>query len=273
MEEEKKEQEPKGTGEKSLSWEFQPGDILQLAEAYRKDGLCDQAIAIIRSGLAKMPEPLSARLLLGRCYLEKEMIAEAKEELEAVVRGIEECLPVYKLLSQVYLREKNVDKALEALRKALFFTPAEEAPSPKLTPLEMNLLQRGSRPPFVTPPVQSQEPQGVIFGETKQEPPKAERPKEEKPKEEKEDGSRKTPIQTDTLAEIFIKQGHPSKALGIYQEILTREPENPEIRQKVEALQRKLENEGKAAQKEGKVIHRLQQWLDVVSTTEGPASP
>ncbi|MCX5907059.1 MAG: tetratricopeptide repeat protein [Deltaproteobacteria bacterium] len=233
--------------------------MLQLAESYRSEGDCEQAIAIIRSGLAKMPEPLAARLLLGRCYLEKDLIPEAKEELERVVKGIEECLPVYKLLSQVYLREKNVDKALEALRKALFFSSAEEAPSKKVTPLEMGLLRGGSRPPFVTPPIQSQE---AIPAEASLEP----------PVQEKAEASRKAPIQTDTLAEIFIKQGHLGKALATYQEILTREPENPVIREKVKALQKKLAEEGKEKKGE-RALGRMQQWLEVVAKKVESLSP
>ena len=62
------------------------------------------------------------------------MPAEAKIELEKVSTIIEECLPVYKLLSKVYVHErKDVDKALEAVRRALYFT-SQEVSRKKPTP-------------------------------------------------------------------------------------------------------------------------------------------
>ena len=185
------------------------------------------------------------------------MFAEAKEELEIVARGIEECLSVYKLLSQVYLQEKDVDKALEVLRKTLFFQTAEEAVSQKVTPLEKGLLQRGSA--FITPPV----PQAV--------PPPAAPARGPSPEEggtkEKEEGT-KAVIQTDTLADIYIKQGHLDRALSVYQEILNREPENATAREKYESLKKSMEKAVKAEALK-KVQGKLERWLAVVSTREG----
>jgi predicted Zn-dependent protease len=231
--------------------ELSLAEFMAAGEQYFAQGKYDEAIAASREYLARRPDALSPRLFLGRCYLEKEMNGEAKAELESVVRSIEECLSVYKILSQVYLKEKDVDKALEALRKALFFSSAEEPSSKRITPLEMGLLQRDSPSAFVTPPIQVAEAQGSG--------PAA------------ETALRKTPIQTDTLAEIYIKQGHLQKALSIYQEILAREPENASWREKVETLKGKLEGEGKKEGKE-KVLRRLQSWLGAVEK-KTPTAP
>ncbi len=126
--------------------------FIQLAEALRVQGQYDEAIQACKEGLQKMPDALPGRLLLGRCYLEKGMFTQAREELELVAQVVEECLPVYKLLSKVYLEEKDVDKALEVLRKTLYFPAPEEGRSKQVTPLEMGLIHRGQRPPFSTPP-------------------------------------------------------------------------------------------------------------------------
>jgi tetratricopeptide (TPR) repeat protein len=125
--------------------------FLPLAESLRLQGQYDEAIEILKGGLERKPDALPARLLLGRCYLEKGWIPQAKEELERVAREIEECFSVYRILSQVYLQAKDVDKALEALRKTLCFQAAEEGGSRKVTPLEMGLFHGSSRPPFATP--------------------------------------------------------------------------------------------------------------------------
>lgn len=253
MTEENQVQEPgkNGADLKKRMAELSVAEFMAAGEQYFAQGNYDEAIAISREYLAQRPDALSPRLFLGRCYLEKEMNGEAKAELERVVQAIEECLSVYKILSQVYLKEKDVDKALEALRKALFFSSLEEPSSKRITPLEMGLLQRGSPSAFVTPPIQAAEAQ--------------------RQESSAETAPRKTPIQTDTLAEIYIKQGHLQRALSIYQEILAREPENSSWREKVETLKRKLEGEGMKEGKE-KVLRRLQSWLGAVEKKTPSAS-
>jgi tetratricopeptide (TPR) repeat protein len=231
------------------------GLFVQWAETLRLQGKYDDAIQACKEGLEKMPDALPGRLLLGRCYLEKRMFAEARGELEIVAQVVEECLPVYKLLSQVYLEEKNVDKALEVLRKTLYFPAPEEGKSKKVTPLEMGLLHRGPRPPFATPPPLQ-----------KPAPPPQRPATEEKPaeKEEEEEASQ-PPIPTDTLADIYLKQGHLDRALGVYQDILARDPRNGGVKEKYEALRKRIEKTQKAEAGK-KVRANLEKWLAVVSS-------
>jgi predicted Zn-dependent protease len=229
--------------------------FIQEAESLRLQKKYDQAIQTCQEGLKKTPEALSGRLILGRCYLESGRVPEARKELEKVAQAVEECLSVYKILAQVYLEEKNVDKALEALRKTLLFPGAEEGPSKKVTPLEMGLLHRGgSRPPFATPPAFQMEP------------PKAVEPAEIKTPPE-EDPSAKVAIQTDTLAEIYIKQGHLDRALSVYQDILARDPQNAAAREKFESLKERMVKKEREESHQ-KVQGRLEKWLTVVSSRD-----
>jgi tetratricopeptide (TPR) repeat protein len=208
---------------------FSSNAFIQLAEAYRLQGRYEEAIETCQKGLAKMPDSLPGRLLLGKCYLEKSMIAEAREELEKVAAGIEECFSVYKLLSQVYLHQQNVDKALETLKKSLYL------PGPNL--------------PLATPRVDLQ----ATLSET------VKTPELDKPVP--------AAIQTDTLAEIYVKQGHLDRALSVYQEILSREPGNNAVREKYEALKNRAEEEEKVASAK-KALHHLEQWLAAVSSKD-----
>jgi hypothetical protein len=237
-------------GEKSDSNLF-----VRSAETLRLQGKYDEAIQACKEGLEEMPDALPGRLLLGRCYLEKGMIAEARRELEMVAQVVEECLPVYKLLSKVYLEEKDVDKALEGLRKTLYFPAPEEGKSPKVTPLEMGLLHRGSRPPFSTPPP-FQKP-----AQPSQPPAPEEKPEE---REEEEEASQ-PPIPTDTLADIYLKQGHLDRALGVYQDILDKDPQNAGVKEKYEALRKRIDKVQKAEAGK-KVRASLEKWLAVVSS-------
>jgi tetratricopeptide (TPR) repeat protein len=220
--------------------------FVQLAEAYRSQGRYEEAIATCQKGLEKMPDSLRGRLLLGRCYLEKNMISQAEEELEKVAQEIEECFSVYKLLSLVYLQEKNPEKALEVLKKSLSIPPPEGKPKKTVTPPEMGLLHPEPKSPLATPrvglpetPRELGKPAGV-----------------EKPAP--------SAIRTDTLAEIYIKQGKLDRALSVYQEILTREPDNAAVREKYEGLKKRVVEERRIASRK-KILHQLEQWLSAVS--------
>jgi tetratricopeptide (TPR) repeat protein len=58
----------------------------QLAEEYRREGACEQAIEVCRAGLAQYPSYLSARVTLGRALTELGRLDEARTELERVLQ-------------------------------------------------------------------------------------------------------------------------------------------------------------------------------------------
>jgi predicted Zn-dependent protease len=219
--------------------------VLQ-AESLRMQNRLDEALEILTNGIKQIPEYLPGRLLLGRCYLEKEMHKEAKIELEKVAAMIEECLPVYKLLSRVYVHErKDVDKALEAVRRALYFT-SQEVTKKRLTPIEMELA-----PPVIDGKISSASSE-TESGKQK-----------DSPLEPRAKAARLA-IQTDTLAEIYVKQGKLEKALSIYRDILAQDPNLEMVRQKYEAVRKRMErkNEARACER---AIRKLEVWLAKVS--------
>jgi hypothetical protein len=228
--------------------------FISWAESLRLQGQGDEAIATLKGGLARRPDALPARLLLGQVYLEKGLISEAKEELERVSREIEECFSVYRILSQVYLQEKDVDRALEALRKTLCFQAAGGGGPRKVTPLEMGLLHGSSHPPFA-PPV----PPPVVPGA-----PSSGTASKQQSAGEPEKGASGA-IRTDTLADIYVQQGHLDRALSVYLEILAREPENAAVQEKYEALKRRVQGTRRAKVRK-RVQEKLERWLAVVSS-------
>jgi hypothetical protein len=71
--------------------------FVRLAEAYRKEGLLEDAVRICRDGLARFPASWSGRLVLGKILLERGAVEEAYDELEYVrreARGRPEILAV-----------------------------------------------------------------------------------------------------------------------------------------------------------------------------------
>ena len=78
----------------------------------------------------------------------------------------------------------------------------------------------------------------------------------------------KVKISTSTIAEIYIKQGHLKRALEIYRDMLTADPENTEIQNKIQDLIERIKGYGSIeadmplyASKTGKVITTLKKWL------------
>ena len=242
-----------GAQEVALAAGLKSSVFVQLAEAYRSQGRYEEAINTCQKGMEKMPDSVRGRLLLGKCYLEKAMIPQAREELEKVAREIEECFSVYKLLSLVYLHEKNPEKALEALKKSLSLPPSEGSPRKPVSPLETALPHREAKSPQAT--------SGFDHPRSPRE-------------TEKPVGTEKTApaaIRTDTLAEIYIKQGKLDRALLVYQEILTREPENTAVREKYEGLQKRLADQGEGASQK-KILSQLERWLSALSS-KAPSPP
>ena len=86
-------------------------------------------------------------------------------------------------------------------------------------------------------------------------------------------------ISTNTIAEIYIKQGHLKRALEIYRDILAADPENIAIQNKMEALMEKIKGSGSTTEadiplypsKAGKIIARLNKWLSNLEVLKGEA--
>ncbi len=87
--------------------------FVPLAEEYKKAGMLDEAIEVLRRGLEQQPNYMSARVSLGKIYLEKGMITEAQEEFERVIAAIPDNLFSHRKLSDIYYSQGNKAKAIE----------------------------------------------------------------------------------------------------------------------------------------------------------------
>src|SRR5207253_8808399 len=48
--------------------------------------------------------------------------------------------------------------------------------------------------------------------------------------------SRAEPVVTETMAELYLRQGHPDEALRVYQALLAQRPGDPRLRARVDGL-------------------------------------
>jgi tetratricopeptide (TPR) repeat protein len=90
-----------------------------LADAYRKAGHVDRAVELVRAGLEKHPDYLSAHIVLGRCLLDKGNDVDASQTFQAVLGFDAENIIALKSLAEISERGGRVDEAREWLQKLL----------------------------------------------------------------------------------------------------------------------------------------------------------
>jgi tetratricopeptide (TPR) repeat protein len=180
--------------------------FLQLAEAYRQAGEFEEAVETCRKGLEKHPCYHSARVSLGRLYLETGRPDEAKRELETVLQDVPDNLLASRLLEQI----RN--------------EPAEPASPPAA------VVAGGG-----TPPVPDTDPKPVTPGGGTAAAGVPES-RERRPADRTMPRKEQEPFETETLAEIYLEQGHRDRAVRIFERILKSEPENARIRERLMQL-------------------------------------
>lgn len=115
--------------------------FLPLAEEYRKSGMLDEAVAVILRGLEHQPGYTSARVALGRIYLEKNMMDEAKSEFEAVVSAIPDNLFAHRKLADIYRELGEAEKAVAEYKTVIKLNPLDEDAMMCLSELEGRTLE------------------------------------------------------------------------------------------------------------------------------------
>ena len=91
----------------------------QLAEEFRRAGKFQEAVDVCRAGLEIHPAYLSARVTLGRAFLELNQLDDAQSELELVLKSARENLAAIRGLAEIYHRRGELGEALTQYRAAL----------------------------------------------------------------------------------------------------------------------------------------------------------
>lgn len=159
--------------------------FVPLADEYRKTGNLDEAIAVLVHGIENQPGYMSARVALGKIYLEKNMLPEAQDEFEKVVTAIPDNLFAHKKLAEIYRDTGAVVKAraqyetvlklnasdedamlnLESLRNIQIIEPPPAAPPPEVKEEPVKSIPQYAEEEeiFEMPPVSAKKP--VVFGD------------------------------------------------------------------------------------------------------------
>ena len=121
--------------------EKDPGSRLfaQLAEELRKDGKHTEAIEVARKGLEKHANYPSARLTLARALLDSGKPAEARPELEAIVKASPDNILASRLLGDALEDLGSLDAALKQFEQTLRLSPGDKALSEKIAELKARM--------------------------------------------------------------------------------------------------------------------------------------
>ena len=110
--------------------------FVPLAEEYKKAGMLDEAIEVLTGGLGNQPGYLSARVSLGKIFIERGMLSEARTEFEKVIASIPDNLYAHKKLAEIYRDLGDKDKAIKEFRTVLKLNPLDDWAAASLAEIE-----------------------------------------------------------------------------------------------------------------------------------------
>jgi tetratricopeptide (TPR) repeat protein len=180
-----------------------------LADACRKGGDVDRAIALCEKGLERYPDYASAHVILGKCFYDKGATERSRAEFERVIEIDPENMVALKFMGDILMSEGDREGATSCYRRILAIDPTNEEVSGKLEGLENEFR--------------------------------------EKEIDLSDDSSYRKSGKTDelatmTLAGIYTAQGYYNKALKIYREILEAEPGNSEASEMIGKIETMIES-------------------------------
>jgi pentatricopeptide repeat protein len=187
-----------------IRWARDPGSraFLPLAEEYRRQGRLSEAERVCREGLLKHPHYHSARVLLGRTLLELDRLEESSAEFKAVLESEPQNLLAGRLLAGIYRNQGRWSEALETYRKLQAFYPDDAE-----VRAQVYQLERG--PEEASPPPASRPAAAAMSADA---------------------------LATNTLAEIYFRQGLVDRAVAVYENMLRADPDNQAVRRRIGEL-------------------------------------
>jgi len=194
--------------------------FVPLCEAYRQMGMLDDALEVARKGVQTLPKFSPGYAILGRVHAQRGQNDQAVAAFEKALSMDEENLTALKGL--ITLRLKKGEKALARplLERVVNLKPDDKKAVQLLASLTPSKPEQRTAPS--SPPPERTQVASDDMQETE-------------------------PIATSTIAEIYIRQGFPKRALKVYRDLLDADPHNEDIRRKLILLKKRIEEESVAA--------------------------
>jgi tetratricopeptide (TPR) repeat protein len=135
--------------------------FLHLAEEYRRMGRSDEAAEVLRQGLERNPQYLSAQVALGRCLLDLGRPQAALATLEQVLERDATHLVAGKLLVEAHLQRGDALRARRQLDLYASLNPKDPEIDPLRERIEALVLADAEPEPAPVPAVASEAPQAL----------------------------------------------------------------------------------------------------------------
>jgi tetratricopeptide (TPR) repeat protein len=231
----------------------------ELADA----GQFGKAIEVLQQGLKKFPKMVSARVLLGEIYWMSGDAALARVELEQVIKTTPDNFAAHRKLALIYRDVGDKHAAAKACEVVLQANPKDREMKDLLE--EILAAPVGDKPPgdAQSKPASTEPPTTVRLAKSpvgEKEPPA---PAGDEIALAMEDSAEET--DSETLAELYIKQGHPEKGLEVYLRLAEKDPDNMKLHERIMALEEVDASKEMPAQASRKArIRRLEGWLSVI---------
>lgn len=247
-----------------------------LAELLLQAGRTDEALELARKGVARSPLYVSGQMALARICNSAGLQQECQQALEAVTIAMPEHDEAQQLLAGIYKENGQPEQARVALETLLELVPDTQLTRIQLDALDeeddlelieladddiLDLLEEYTEED--EEPVDGQSVDdpwsGAIFDfqeagvETDLESVSAPeiKPDELEPPQELElpqdlsaplnaFATSQDPLDTTTLAELYLSQGFPEKAMEIYSNLAAKDPANQEVAAKLAELEKSL---------------------------------
>ncbi len=186
-----------------------------LADAYRKTGRLDEAVEVCKKGVRKHGEYPSGHVVLGKCLFDLGAMDEADNSFRTVLELDADNLVALKYLGMIEAGRGELERAREHFKQILVLDPENREIRSMLEDLHTNEETREDEPAREVEDEKFEgEPISLGDGEI----------------EMSDD------LATTTLADIYAAQGYTDKAAKIYTEVLRKQPDNLEIKQKLKEL-------------------------------------
>jgi tetratricopeptide (TPR) repeat protein len=110
--------------------------FVQLADAYRKNNMFDEALDVLNKGLHYHPHYSLAYLIQGKCYFAKRIFAQAKESFEQVISLDAQNIVALRMLAQTCEALKDEKCQIAAYKGIIAIDPLDTATKEKLEQLK-----------------------------------------------------------------------------------------------------------------------------------------
>ncbi|MDF1579438.1 MAG: tetratricopeptide repeat protein [Desulfuromonadales bacterium] len=181
--------------------------FVDLCEAYRQLGMLEDAANIARQGLALAPHSVPGLVSLGRVLAQQGDLSGAVDVFSNAVAIDGTAMPALTGLARVLVMQGNKLRAREVIQRAAQINPHDSTVKKIFSALGNAAMQPPSATPAPPPPAEPAT-EGHL-----------------------------DPIATQTIAQLYERQGLVERALKVYRDLLHKEPENELLRSKVARLQ------------------------------------